>query len=70
MIQIPTLAPAELRTTSGSSAESMEGGRGGANGDDSHGLGLRLAESLAEAAGGRLVLKSSGPGPLVAVILP
>jgi signal transduction histidine kinase len=37
---------------------------------DGHGLGLRLAQSLAEAAGGRLVLKSAGPGPVVAVILP
>jgi signal transduction histidine kinase len=70
MIQLPTLVPAEVSATSGSSAESTEGGRAGANGDGSHGLGLRLAQSLAEAAGGRLVLKSSGPGPLVAVILP
>jgi signal transduction histidine kinase len=37
---------------------------------DGHGLGLRLANSLTEAAGGRLVLKRRGPGPVVAVIFP
>jgi hypothetical protein len=31
---------------------------------------LGLAESLTEAAGGRLVLRPSGSGPGVAVILP
>ncbi|MDQ1443290.1 MAG: hypothetical protein QOG97_3518 [Acidimicrobiaceae bacterium] len=46
------------------------GAHGAHGAHDGHGLGLRLAQSLAEAAGGRLVLKSSGPGPLVAVILP
>jgi signal transduction histidine kinase len=40
---------------------------------DSHGRGLGLADSLARAAGGRLVLRAAGPsggGPGVAVILP
>jgi signal transduction histidine kinase len=35
-----------------------------------HGLGLGLAQTLAEAAGGRLVLRRPGPGPEVAVIFP
>ncbi len=35
-----------------------------------HGLGLGLAKSLVEAAGGRLVLQRSGLGPVAAVILP
>ncbi len=38
--------------------------------ENGHGLGLGLAQSLAEAAGGRLVLSASGHGPVVAVILP
>jgi signal transduction histidine kinase len=35
-----------------------------------HGVGMRLARSLAEAAGGRLVVKHRGPNPVVAVVLP
>jgi signal transduction histidine kinase len=54
----------------GSRVEAKAEGPDTAGPDDGHGLGLRLAQSLAEAAGGRLVLKSSGPGPVVAVILP
>jgi signal transduction histidine kinase len=38
--------------------------------DDGHGLGLPLARSLADAAGGRLVLKRAGPRPVIGVILP
>jgi signal transduction histidine kinase len=40
--------------------------------EDGHGLGLGLAQSLVEAAGGRLVLRASPSdrGPVVAVILP
>jgi signal transduction histidine kinase len=37
---------------------------------DGHGLGLRLAQTLAEAAGGRLLLRRPGPGPIIDVILP
>jgi nitrogen-specific signal transduction histidine kinase len=35
-----------------------------------HGLGLWLARSLTEGAGGRLQIKRSGPHPVVAVVLP
>jgi signal transduction histidine kinase len=35
-----------------------------------HGLGMPLARSLAEAAGGRLVVKHRGPKPVIGVILP
>jgi signal transduction histidine kinase len=35
-----------------------------------HGLGLPLARSLAEVAGGRLVIKRRGPNPVIAVVLP
>lgn len=37
---------------------------------DGHGLGLRLAQTLAEAAGGRVLLRRPGPGPIIDVILP
>jgi signal transduction histidine kinase len=35
-----------------------------------HGMGLLLAENLVEAAGGQLVLRRAGPGPVIAVLLP
>jgi signal transduction histidine kinase len=35
-----------------------------------HGLGMRLARSLAEAAGGRLIVRRRGPNPVIAVVLP
>jgi signal transduction histidine kinase len=37
---------------------------------DSHGLGLSLARSLAEGAGGALVLKRPGARPVIAVLVP
>ena len=37
---------------------------------NAHGLGLPLAASLIEAAGGRLVVKHPGPRPVVSVLLP
>jgi signal transduction histidine kinase len=40
------------------------------DGAGGHGIGLPLARSLAEAAGGRLVVKRIGAHPVVAVILP
>jgi signal transduction histidine kinase len=35
-----------------------------------HGIGLALAQDLAEADGGRLIIRQPGPGPVVALILP
>jgi signal transduction histidine kinase len=36
---------------------------------DGHGIGLGLARTLADAAGGRLVISEPGPSPVVTLVL-
>ena len=45
--------------------ETTTNGHGG-----EHGIGLNLARALAHAEGGRLMLPSSGPRPVVTLMLP